>query len=490
MGWLAALPEDVIRLRPWLCVFQAWILIVSGQGELIEARLRDAESAVKNTSLPVQEADRIQAYIAAIRAQVTFIQGAAPRTIEYAQFALSKLTSADETLRATSITILGAAQSFTGDFDAAIQSFEKAKKLSLAGGNHFNAMLALSALAQLAVTRGRLREAHRIYREGLGLVEKPGKPAPPGVGYAYVGLADVLREWNELESAADYAERGVALCKLIGQAEILMPGYVTLARLQRSRGDPEAALATLQEASRVASELSAWSLESVYVHLARLWLFKGELALAVQWMQQSGLGPDAPILFNREAALLTAVRVLMAQSRWVEADRLLERLAGAAEATGRLGSLVEILMLQGLSAWNQGEQVRALVPIERAVGLAEPEGYLRIFLDEGESMHALLAYCRKPSSKSTSYLDKLLAVFSGSKPTGATHPGSALVEPLSERELQVLRLLAAGRSNPEIAGNLYVSLNTVKAHVKSIFIKLEAHNRTEAINRARELQLI
>jgi LuxR family maltose regulon positive regulatory protein len=331
VGWLEALPEGAIRIRPWLCVFQAWILIMSGQGEIIEARLYDAESALRGTNLPAQEADRIQAYIAAIRAQVTFIQGAAPPTIEYAQFALSKLTSADETLRATTITILGAAQSFTGDFDAAIQSFENAKAISLAGGNHFNAMLALSALAQLAVIRGHLREAHRIYRESLSLVEKPGRPAPPpGVGYAYVGLADVLREWNDLESAADYAERGVALCKLIGQAEILMTGCITLARVQRSLGDLEAALTTLQDARQVASELSAWSLESVEVHLVRLWLLKGELAPADQWMQQSGLGPDAPILFNREAALLTAVRVLMAQSRWAAADRLLERLAGGA----------------------------------------------------------------------------------------------------------------------------------------------------------------
>jgi len=490
MGWLAALPEAVIRPRPWLCVFQAWILIMSGQGEVIERRLQEAESAVQTTSLPAREADRLQAYIAAIRAQVTFIQGAAPRTIEYARFALSKLTSADETLRATTITILGAAQSFNGDFDAAIQSFERAKKLSLAGGNHFNAMLALSALAQLAVVRGRLREAHRIYREGLSLVEKPGNPASPGVGYAYVGLAEVLREWNELESAADYAERGVALCKLIGQAEILMPAYITLARVQCARGDPQAALATLQEASQVASELSAWSLESVYVHLARLWLLKGDLAPAVQWMQQSGLGPDAPILFNREAALLTAVRVLLAQSRSAEADRLLKRLAEAAENTGRWGSLVEILLLQGLSTWNQGEKGRALVPLERALGLAEPEGYLRIFLDEGESMHTMLADYHKHSSKSTPYLEKLLAVFSGGGPTGVAHPQSTLVEPLSERELEVLRLLAAGRSNPEIARDLYISLNTVKAHVKSIFAKLEAHNRTGAANRARELQLI
>jgi LuxR family maltose regulon positive regulatory protein len=492
VSWLGALPDEAIRSRPWLCVYHAWMLIVGGQEEAIESRLTDAEEALEAHALPDEEADRIRGYVSGIRAHVAFIRGTVSTTIECAYDALEKLSEADHSMRATTATILGAAQGFIGDFAAAAQSFEEARATAQASGNHFGVMLASSALAQLEVAQGHLGRAERIYRDALRLVEKPTRRwRSPGVGYVYVGLAEILREWNKLEEAARYAEEGVALCKILGQAEILMPSYVALARVQRARGDVNGAIATLQEARQVASEMSTWSVDTVALHQARLRLAQGDLTAALRWMHESGLSTDDALSFHQEAGHLTLVRVLIARGELDRASGLLMRLLEAAESSGRWGSVIEMLMLQALILHERAETDQALLALERALSLAESEGYVRTFVDEGAPMAALLqeAAARGMASE---YVGQLLDVL-GRESTGKTSPRAhttALIEPLSERELEVLRLIAVGLSNPEIAEQLYVSTNTIKAHAKSIYRKLDVHNRTQAVNRARELDLL
>jgi LuxR family maltose regulon positive regulatory protein len=492
VSWLEALPDEAIRSRPWLCVFHAWMLIVGGQEEAIESRLTDAEEALEAHALPDEEADRIRGYVSGIRAHVAFIRGTVSTTIECAYDALEKLSEADHSMRATTATILGAAQGFIGDFAAAAQSFEEARATAQASGNHFGVMLASSALAQLEVAQGHLGRAERIYRDALRLVEKPTRRwRSPGVGYVYVGLAEILREWNKLEEAARYAEEGVALCKILGQAEILMPSYVALARVQRARGDVNGAIATLQEARQVASEMSTWSVDTVALHQARLRLAQGDLTAALRWMHESGLSTDDALSFHQEAGHLTLVRVLIARGELDRASGLLMRLLEAAESSGRWGSVIEMLMLQALILHERAETDQALLALERALSLAEPEGYVRTFVDEGAPMAALLqeAAARGMASE---YVGQLLDVL-GREGIGKASPRAhtpALIEPLSERELEVLRLIAVGLSNPEIAEHLYVSTNTIKAHAKSIYRKLDVHNRTQAVNRARELELL
>jgi LuxR family maltose regulon positive regulatory protein len=492
MSWLGALPDEAIRSRPWLCVFHAWMLIVGGQEEAIESRLSDAEEGLKALELPDEEADRIRGYTSSIRAHVAFIQGAVSTTVECAYDALEKLSEADRSMRATTAMILGAAQGFIGDFVAAARSFEEARAIAQASGNRFSVMLASSALAQLEVVRGHLCQAERIYRDALRFVEEPARRRrSPGVGYAYVGLAEVLCEWNKLEEAARYAEEGVALCKILGQAEILMPSYVALARVQRGRGDVTGAIATLQEARQMASEMSTWSVDVVAVQQTRLWLAAGDLDAASRWAQQSGLGVDDALSFHLGAGHLTLVRVLIAQGELDRASGLLARLLEAAESSGRWGNVIEILILQALTLHKQAETYQALRALERALSLAEPEGYVRIFADEGEPMAALL---QEAASRGIlpDYVGRLLEVLGcggvGEMSSRAHTP--TIVEPLSGRELEVLRFIAAGLSNPEIAEQLYVSVNTIKAHAKSIYRKLDVHNRTQAVNRARELKLL
>jgi LuxR family maltose regulon positive regulatory protein len=500
VSWLEALSDEAIRSRPWLCVFHAWMLIVGGQEEAIESRLADVKEALEALELPDEEVDRIRGYVSSIRAHVAFIRGAVFTTVECAYDALEKLSEADHSMRATTAMILGAAQGFIGDFAAAAQSFEEARAIAQASGNHFSVMLASSALAQLEVVRGHLLKAERIYRDALRLVEKPVRQwRSPGVGYACVGLAGVLCEWNVLAEAARYAEEGVASCKILGQAEILMPSYVALARVQRARGDINGAIATLQEARQMASEMSTWSVDTVAIHQARLWLAQGDLDAASRWAQQSRLSVDDALSFHLEAGHLTLARVLIAQGELDRASGLLTRLLEAAESSGRWGSVIEILILQALILYKQAETDQALLALERALSLAEPEGYVRIFADEGESMAALL---QEAASQRIlpEYVGRLLAASGVSEdwsmeeirqlPYVPPPIAQPLVDPLSARELEVLRFVAAGLSNPEIAEQLYVSVNTIKAHTKSIYRKLDVHNRTQAVSRARELELL
>jgi LuxR family maltose regulon positive regulatory protein len=492
VGWLAALPNETIRTHPWLCVLHAWMLIISGQQKAIEARLRDAEEALNILdSLDEQEVTRIQGYISAIRAQVAFIRSAIPDTIEFAQDALEKIPARDYSVRATTTMILGAAYGFIDDLAAASRAFSEARTIGQTNQDNFSVMLASSALAQLEVVHGQLRKAERTYREALQLVEKPSGVRhghSPGVGYTYVGLAEVLREKNELEAAASYAEEGLDLCKLLGQAEILMSGYVALARIQRAQGNIEGALATLQEAIQIATEMSAWSVDVVTVHQVRLWLAQGNLEAASRWAQASGMSADDAPSFHREAGHLTLARILVAQGKIDDAARLLARLLKAAESTQRWGSAIEALLLLALTQYKKNEPERALHALERALSLAEPEGYVRVFVDEGTPMAELLRQAAE-CGIAPRYVQELLSAFDASEPAEPRH-AQPLIEPLSDREIEVLRLAAAGLSNREIAEQLYISINTVKAHTKSIYRKLDAHNRTQAINRAQELGLL
>ena len=239
-------------------------------------------------------------------------------------------------------------------------------------------------------------------------------------------------------------------------------------------------------------------------HRARLWLRQGNVAAAARWAQESSLNVDDELSFQDEFAHITLARALIAQGKPDEALRLLERLLGAAEADERVGSLIRILVLRALALQAAGDMAGAVNAVARALSLAEPEGYVRTFVDEGAPMTALLRRVLQAQKEgrlaatlpniSPGYAGKLLAaLIAGATPTTRTSPRAtvgSLVEPLSERELEVLRLIASGASNRDIARKLFVSLATVKTHINNIYRKLEARTRTQAVARARELKLL
>jgi LuxR family maltose regulon positive regulatory protein len=312
-----------------------------------------------------------------------------------------------------------------------------------------------------------------------------------------VRLSVVLRQWNDLEAALRHAREGIHLSEQWGWAEVLVGGYVNLAKALKAIGDVDNALNAAQKARQVAHGVSPWFEAYTSALEARLWLAQGDAAAAYRWAsQESRLGVGGEPGFQYEFVYLTLARVRIVQGRddpgrLDEALGLLERLLEAAEAAGAMGYVIETLILEAMALQAQRKPDQALAALERALSLAEPEGYVRVFIDEGESMGALLRQAAAQGIK-VDYVRMLLDAL-GSEATApeassTVHP--TLVEPLSERELEVLRLLAIGLSNKAIAHTLVIAVGTVKQHLKNVYGKLEVHNRTEAANRARDLGLV
>jgi LuxR family maltose regulon positive regulatory protein len=314
-----------------------------------------------------------------------------------------------------------------------------------------------------------------------------------------VGLAEILRERNELDAALDHATEGVVLCRQLGYAQQLVTSLTVLAWVRQAQGNRAGALEAIDEAERVlpSPEMAVDLMFPVAVQRARLLLAQGEVSAATRWTAARGLGVDDELSFVREREHLVLARVLLTQGKPDRALQLLDRLREEAEAAGRTGDVIEILALQALALWARNEKERAVGTVTRALALAEPEDYVRTFVDEGPEMGDLLSatledrWSGNPGTAgrvSARYLAKLLAALAQGPAT--PDAGGRLSEALSERELEVLGLVAAGKANVEIASSLFVSLSTVKTHINNLYRKLGARSRTHAIARARELDLI
>jgi LuxR family maltose regulon positive regulatory protein len=496
-GWLEVLPDDVVRSQAQLCVVHAWALLFAGQWDALELRLQDAERSVDAhaTQLPSAEIQDILGQAAAIRATVAINRGDIGRTIELCHQALEGLPENNLLVRGVVSLVLGAAYELSGDVVAASQAWSEASTLSQASGNTQAALTAIHALAKLQVIQGHLRQAAESYQQAMQLgVNQDGRPLP-AVGAAYVGLGDLLREWNDLSVAARHVAQGIELCKLWANMSYLADGYVTFAHVFQAQGDAAGALDMIQQAERMVQmqQVSHWIVSETATCQAQLWLMQGNMAAATRWAQEAGLRMEDEPGFGREAEHIAWTRVLIAQHRPAEAQQLLARWLPAAEAGGRIGHVIGMLILQSLALHAQDETAAALTTLERALSLAEPEGYIRTFVDEGEPMAKLLGRINvsREGGRLKDYVRKLLFAF-GKEET--LHPSAliahpSLVEPLSERELQVLRLVAAGASNREIAKALIVTVGTVKAHMHHIYGKLGVQSRTQAIARARALHL-
>jgi LuxR family maltose regulon positive regulatory protein len=353
--------------------------------------------------------------------------------------------------------------------------------------------------------RGRLEAALATYREGLAVAADPDGTAPQIAGVAQVGMAGVLYERDELDAALGHASEGVALCRQLVYTSPLANGLLTLAWIRQARGDRAGALAAIGEAERVGvSPAVVGLLNPVPAQRARLALAQGDVDAAVGWVRARGLGAEDEPSYPREREHLVLARVLLATQAPEQALGLLDRLHARAISQGRTRSVIEVGALQALARSAGGDQAGALTALAEALALAAPEGYLRVFADEGPPMAALLRELvghrqERPAAADAvprDYLARLVDAFEQAglpvrlpvRRGGVVVVG--LVEPLSARELEVLRLLATGAPNRAIAKELVVTLDTVKRHLSHLFSKLEVANRTQAVARARELGLL
>jgi LuxR family maltose regulon positive regulatory protein len=360
-------------------------------------------------------------------------------------------------------------------------------------------------LGQIQRAQGRLDAALDTYQQAVDIAAVPGRPHLPAAGTGYVGMAEVAYQRGELDAALRHVTEGIPLARQSAHTQPLANGLVTMAWIRQAQGDGAGALAAMDEAGQVGVSGDVASLlNPVPAQRLRLLLAQGETRAAAQWASSRGLDLDAERGYPMEPEYLVLVRVLLAQALPGQALRLLERLHTSAAAAGRTGSLIEIQALQALALAASDNEAAAVATLAETLTLACPQGYLRVFTDEGAPIGVLLgrlvAAQRAEQGPARDvplgYLGRLARSFDQN--TAVTQQNAAqrtpvapgLVEPLSQREIEVLRLLAAGKPNRQIARELVVSLHTVKKHVTHVLSKLGAANRTEATARARELGLI
>jgi LuxR family maltose regulon positive regulatory protein len=484
LSWLDALPAELIRSQPQLSLFQAWALALTGQFEAAE------------TALP--ESERQPGEVAAIRATVAYLRRNMPRAIALYGQALETLPEENSFLRGAVALSLGIAYSWTGQVTQAGQALSQASAISRASGNLHVALTAMWNLAQLQIEQGHLRRAVELCRQALELAEtdrQGDQGLPPAAGGAYVSLGALLYEQNDLEGAAAQLEAGIKLGEQGADLAILALGYLALARIKRAQADPKGALELANQAEQLARRYNSpyWTAQAA-AYQARLWLAEGQLEGVVRWAQEYQLSAANEVNYLYEAEYLTLARLLLAQGKWAEAVALLERLRQAAGAGQRLGRVLEVLILEALAYQAQSAPGQALVCLQQALTLAEPEGYVRLFLDEGQPIIMLFAAAGDDlPAPHQAYVDSLLAAHRREQEK-ILHPSSLrlqpLIEPLSERELEILSLIAAGMSNGEIAEKLVVTVGTVKWHLNNIYGKLGVRSRTQAAAKVRELGLL
>jgi LuxR family transcriptional regulator, maltose regulon positive regulatory protein len=532
--WLSALPADSVRARPRLCLAQAYGAAQGFQVEALEVLLDDAERAfavrgdepyADPAGRPVSVLANVPAGIAFLRASLARLRGDAALAAGYNRQALAHLGEGDWLMRSF-VRWNGAAVDW---LDGRLGPAERGLAEVLAerraageavrrvggeptevlhgvegGGEFFAGFLAMRVcydLGEVQRARGNLAAALATYRQVLDTAGDSSHTAHTGI--ANVGLAQVLYERNELNAALDHATRGVTLCRQLAFTPPLATGLAVVARIRQAHGDAAGALEAMREAGQVELSQQVIALfNPVPSQWARLLLAQGDVHAAAQWTAAAGLSPGDEPDYRWEPAYLVLARVLLAQNDPDPALTLLQRLLDAAASQGRTGSIIEIQALRALALAAHGDHADALSALADALTLARPLGYVRVLADEGAPMHALLS--QLPAARlgqqhaahriDPGYLAALLRACgqadTGPPPRRAAAAPPGLAEPLTDRELEVLGLIAAGKSNQRIAHDLVVALDTVKKHVTHVLGKLGAANRTEAVARARQLGLI
>ncbi len=443
----------------------------------------------------------VPAHIAVDRSYLAYLRGNADATAWFASRALAVLGEGEQLVEFVIRWNLGMAEWLRGRLAEAERIFTSRVEAGQAAGLLPVAAWSGYELGQVQRSRGHLDAAVRTCQQALEVTAQPGLPPLPSAGPALAGLAEVAYQRNELDAALRHVTEGIALCRQFAYTPPLAAGLVTLAWICQATGDPAGALAAINEAVQAAPG-PAGLLNPVPAQRARLLLAQGDLAGAENWTAAEGLTEDDHLGFPREPGHLVLARVLLAQGQPGQALLMLDRLHAAAAAQDRIGSLIEAGALRALALAASGEEAEAITALADALTLACPEGHVRVFADEGASMAALLGRLiaaqragQRAADVPLGCLARLQRAFD--LPQAASGPRAdtasampSLVEPLTARELEVLGMIAEGRSNRAIASELVVTVDTVKKHISHLLAKLGAASRTEAAARARELSLI
>jgi LuxR family transcriptional regulator, maltose regulon positive regulatory protein len=508
-SWLEALPDELIRVKPALTIGLARTLLARGELEGVETHLRDAErwldamtAAREGPNAPStvmvvedeEEFRRLPSTIAIYRSALAQAGGDVAGTEAHARRALDLVGEDDHFERGGATYFLALASWTSGDLETAHRSYADAM-VSLQKAGHVSDVIAGAiSLAGILIAQGRLREAMNTYERGLQLATEGGALVLRGAGDIHVGMGELFLERDQQDLAMQHLLLSKELGEHAGRPQNPYRWCVAMARLREAEGDAAAALDLLLEAERLYVPDHFPNVRPLAALTARVWVAQGRLGEALGWAHERGLLAEDDLSYLREFEHITFARLLLAQSmqdRAVgstrEAVELLERLLHAAEEGSRTRSIIEVLVLLALAHRMRGDVPAALVALEGALTLAEPEGYVRVFVDEGSSMVALLEAAARHGT-APNYVGRLLVALGQAEQS--TPVKQALVEPLSERELEVLRLLATELDGPAIARELVVSLHTLRTHTRNIYAKLGVNNRRAAVGRGEGLDLL
>jgi LuxR family maltose regulon positive regulatory protein len=485
--WIQALPRSIRHVHPVLCLNYARALLDLGRVADAETYILEADHWLeKHAQTGDPQVDSIRGRVLTLRAQVAGTRGEFAPAIELSQRARELLAHDDAFWRSLVALNLAETFRFTSRWAEAKESYREAAALSGGAGDHTVALYALCSRGEVLEAEGQLRQAAGQFEEVLELARTGGVPNAAATGYAFIGLGRMHYEWNELEAALHEIQTGLARGEQAEMTHVLLRGYLALARIRTAQNDLEAALAALLKADAVAEKIGLPQVKVwIGAQRAQVWLAGGDLEAASDWASrlpgetQDVIYPSVPIAL---------AKVWLAQRQPEKALSLLDHALHSAQAVGRLGNAIRILAVRAIVSHAQGQPGQAFACLEQALELAEPQGYVRAFADEGAPMARLLRRMLTRSS-TPEYVRRLLEALGESTELDVPVV-SSLIDPLSARELEVLRLIVEGATNKEIADELVLTVNTVKRHISNIFHKLHVSNRVQAIAQARELNLL
>jgi LuxR family maltose regulon positive regulatory protein len=518
MRWVKSLPKEVLYTRPRLCIYYVWTLSFGGYLDEADILLRYIEEAFEEykalgektifhsrltslkakpppSSVGLSFEDRISIILNVQHASIERFRDL-EKAKKYCELALKQIPANDYDNLTTTLFFMGHIQLLNGDTLLAQQTLRESLRLTLLTQESSINLSAVNYLGQAMILQGKLHQAMELFIQAAQLMQD--RPKSHLLGIELIRMGDVQREWNELDKASQNIQEGLHLAESIGDFVFLREGYIAKSKLEQSLGNLESAVSYLQKAELIARNTeTARGITPIKALQVRLWINMGDMHSAEHGFKDSGLDINNNVIldslhFLDEYSLITLARLYIAKGRLGEARRLLDQLQLFATSAGRQGRVIEILVLQALAEYAGGEKMHAVDTLTKALALAEPQGYIRLFVDEGIKMEELLELVSKSRGvgEMTSYVDKLLRTFRDRMAKPSVPHQQPLIEPLSQRELEILNLVADGMSNRQIADMLVLATGTVKKHLNNIFGKLDVQNRTQSVARARELHLL
>ena len=495
-GWINIIPEETIIKHPYLCVLHAWILQVTGEVETAEARLTLVEQILDHTfEQKDHDFDKTVGLLNYRKAYSCFLSGEHEKTISYAKNALNHLLETAVLIRVHTVLFLGLAYRNLGQFQEALDTYNSILHLTENLGGTSVAVFHYIHLSDLYWEMAQMQHAKELCEKALSLTEqKTGRPDMPYCGFVYTRIGRILRHRNQLEDALAFTMKGHTLCLNWNVVELLALSYIEVAYINLALGNNEQALTSVNEAIRINDKFSSLGKKFAEAHKALIGLSQDDRAYAETIMQADNSLLDEKYQIQREIEYITHAQLLIAQKKFDEAKVLINQIYKHAQEIGKKLTELRCLILFSKLFYQEDDVDQALENLSKAFAIAEPEGFIRIFVDEGPLMAKLL-HETLSRAIAQEYVQTLLAAFPVNEPEQMhqTQPQShefEWIDPLSEREIEVLQHIAEGLSRQEIAVKLVLSKNTVKTHARNIYSKLGVNSQMQAVAKARALGLL